>query len=285
MSAASSTVEPDADEIARASKSNLAMALIALPPERRRDMNLFYAFCRIIDDIADDPGIAPDDRRAQLRNWSESLHEKTAEDPPLARHVRALMAKYGLKPDALQEIIRGCEMDLAGALYATWDDLRGYCYRVASCVGLVSIEIFGCRAPSSKEYAIELGLALQLTNILRDVGEDFRNDGRIYLPQEDLTRFGYTKDDLAQGRRNEAFLALMRFEAERARDLYARAKAAFPPKERRALVASELMRAIYGRILTHMERDGFRVFEKRYRVSAAGKLALMAGVYLRSLGK
>ncbi len=282
MSAASAIVSPTAEEITRASKSNLAMALIALPRDRRRDMNIFYAFCRVIDDIADDPGRSTDERRTALDQWKESLTGEIPAEPALAPVIRALIAKYRLEPTLLREIIDGCEMDLAGARYATWEDLRVYCYRVASCVGLVSIEIFGCKNPECRNYAIDLGLALQITNILRDVGEDFRNDGRVYLPQEDLARFGYTMEDLAAGRRNEAFLSLMRFEADRARAYYASAVKSLPPGEHRALVAAELMRAIYGRILTRMEGDGFRVFEKRYRVSTPGKLALIAGVLLRT---
>ena len=123
---------------------------------------------------------------------------------------------------------------------------------------------------------------MQLTNILRDVGEDYANGGRIYLPQEDLARFGYSADDLAHGRRNDAFLALMRFEAARARGFFARAVQAFPAKERRCLVAAELMRAIYQRLLSRMEADRFRVFEKRYRLSAIGKLALIGRVFVRN---
>jgi phytoene synthase len=282
MSAAPPATAPSAEEITRASKSNLALALVTLPRERRRDMNIFYAYCRIIDDIADDPGQSAKDRRAALAKWRESLRGEISDPPPLAAQVRALIAKYRLDPQLLCEIIAGCEMDLGGARYATWEDLRLYCHRVAACVGLVSIEIFGCRDPGCKRYAEALGLALQLTNILRDVGEDFANGGRVYLPEEDLGRFGVTVEDLAQKRRNEAFLALMRFETERARGFFREAIAALPPAERRNLVAAELMRAIYSRILFRMERDGFRVFEKRYRVSTAGKILLIARVLLRT---
>jgi phytoene synthase len=282
MSTAPPFESPSAEEITRASKSNLAIALITLPRERRRDMNIFYAFCRLIDDIADDPGKSVEERRAGLHQWRESLATQAPGEPPLASTVRDLIAKYGLNPELFREIISGCEMDLTGASYATWEDLRVYCYRVASCVGLVSIEIFGCRHEACRSYAIDLGLALQLTNILRDVGEDFANDGRIYLPREDLARFGYSAGDLAAGRRNESFLELMRFEAARAHAYYTSAVAVLPSAERRSLVAAELMRAIYGRILARMERDGFRVFEKRYRVSTPGKLALIARVLLRT---
>ena len=272
----------DAHAITRASKSNLALAFISLPRERRDDITVFYAWCRVIDDIADDPGASAAERQAALDRWKLALIEEGSGDPPLGPAVRVLIAKYRLPVAHFLEIIAGVEMDLAGASYATWEDLRLYCHRVASVVGLISIEIFGCRDPGASTYALELGLALQLTNILRDVGQDFSNGGRIYLPREDLARFGYTADDLAAGRRNEAFLALMKFEAQRARELYARAVAARPPADRRALTAAEIMRAIYFRLLVRMERDGFRVFTQRYSLSRLEKLALIASAILRA---
>lgn len=273
---------PDAQEITRASNSNLALAFISLPRECRDDITVFYAWCRVVDDIADDPDVPRADRIAALDVWKRALREPTPDEPSLAPPVRALIAKYSLPAEHFHEIIAGVEMDLDGASYATWEDLRLYCYRVASAVGLVSIEIFGCREPASREYAIELGLALQLTNILRDVGEDWRNGGRIYLPREDLARFGYTADDLAAGRHNDAFLALMNFETERARAFYARAISLLPLADRRALVAAEIMRTIYSRLLDRMERDSFHVFTQRYRLSRIEKLAAIAGTIMRS---
>jgi phytoene synthase len=273
---------PDAHAITRASKSNLALAFISLPRERRDDITVFYAWCRVIDDIADDPGQPVGERRAALDLWKQALSQPMVDESALAPPVRALVAKYRLNVAHFLEIIAGVEMDLDGASYATWDDLRLYCYRVASVVGLVSIEIFGYRDPASREYAVQLGLALQLTNILRDVGQDFANGGRIYLPREDLTRFGYTTEDLASGRRNDVFLALMRFETERALGFYAAAKAALPAVDRRAMTAAEIMRAIYGRLLDRMRRDGFHVFTQRYSLSRLQKIALIVGTILRT---
>jgi phytoene synthase len=272
----------DAQAITRASKSNLALAFVSLPRERRDDITVFYAWCRVVDDIADDPGPTVAQREAALDLWKEALAQPVEDESPLAPPVRQLIAKYQLPIAHFREIIAGVEMDLAGASYDTWEDLRLYCHRVASVVGLISIEIFGCRDPGAKTYALELGLALQLTNILRDVGQDFANAGRIYLPREDLERFGYSAEDLAAGRRNEGFLALMRFETERARRFYAQAVAALPPADRRVLTAAEIMRAIYGRLLRRMERDGFRVFDRRYSLSRLEKLALIGGTILRS---
>ena len=272
----------DAQAITRASKSNLALAFVSLPRERRDDITTFYAWCRVIDDIADDPGASAEARQTGLDLWKRALAATVPGDPPLAAQVRALIAKYQLPVAHFLDIIAGVEMDLAGASYATWDDLRLYCHRVASVVGLVSIEIFGCRDAGAKTYALDLGLALQLTNILRDVGQDFANGGRVYLPSEDLARFGYSPEDLAAGRHNEAFLALMRFEARRARELYARAVAALPPMDRKALAAAEIMRTVYYRLLDRMERDGFRVFGHRYSLSRLEKLLIVAGGVLRS---
>jgi phytoene synthase len=143
------------------------------------------------------------------------------------------------------EIILGCEMDLCGTVYETWDDLRTYCHRVASCVGLVSLGIFGARSPEAVTYAQDLGLAFQITNIMRDVGHDFREMGRIYLPREELSRFGYSPEALAAGRYDESFKQLMKFQAERAESYYQAALAAYPSSDRRALVAAEIMRRVY----------------------------------------
>jgi 15-cis-phytoene synthase len=269
-----STAAPDAAQITRASKSNLALAFVALPRERRGDISTFYAFCRIVDDIADEPG-DPVVKQAGLDAWKRAVAEKFDGEPALAAAVREVIAKYALPVAQFREIIAGMEMDLHGAAYATWEDLRLYCHRVASVVGLVSIEIFGCGDPRSREYAGHLGLALQLTNILRDVGQDLANEGRVYLPAEDLARFKVTREDLAAHRRDERFLALMDFETTRARDFYAKARQCISSTDRRALVAAEIMSAIYSRLLDKMQRDRFRVFDRRYALPKWRKIALI----------
>ncbi len=275
-----SAAASDPEEITRASKSNLALAFIALPPERRRDISIFYAFCRVIDDIADDPHPPVADRQRALDLWRESLAAPQPREPALAPIVRELIAKYRLPVEHLREIIAGCEMDLTRVTYETWDDLRQYCHRVASVVGLVSIEIFGYRHPGCREYALDLGLALQLTNILRDVGQDFASDGRIYLPREEMARFGYTVEALAAQRRSPEFLALMQFQAARAHTLYRRARVSLPPTDQRSMAAAEIMRTVYFKLLTRMESDGFRVFEKRYRLNKLEKSLCIARVLL-----
>ena len=264
-----------AEQITRASKSNLALAFVALPPERRRDITTFYGFCRVVDDLADEPGLTVAERHAGLDGWKASLTAAQSGEPALAAEVRALIAKYRLPAEYFLEIILGCEMDVRGTTYETWADLRLYCHRVASVVGLVSIEIFGGTDPACRQYALDLGLALQLTNILRDVGEDFRNGGRIYLPRADLAECGYDADRLARGIHDAAFRRLMEFEAARARSFFAAAEAALPAAERRAMAAAEIMRAIYARLLGKMERGGFHVFTQRYRLSRWEKLVCM----------
>jgi 15-cis-phytoene synthase len=274
-------VKREAESITRRSKSNLAFALIALGRERRRDMTVFYAFCRVIDDIADSPELAVAEKERQLSAWRGWLRGSGREGPPLAAEVFSLMKKYSISPEMLEEIIAGVEMDLHESRYATFEELRVYCYRVASAVGLVSIEIFGYHNPASKEYAIELGLALQTTNIIRDVGRDLES-GRIYLPQEDLTRFAYSETDLQKRKYNESFVRLMEFEAARARRFFAQAAALLPPEDRRSMVAAETMGSIYRALLDRMESDKFRVFEKAYRLSKLEKAGRIVGQLLKS---
>jgi len=255
-----------------ATKSNFALAFLALSRERREDLTVLYAFCRVIDDIADEPGA---DKAAQLEVWRQTLHAPFPDEPPLAESVRALMAKYQLQPKLLEELIDGCAMDLTPVRYETFDDLLRYCYRVASVVGLASIEIFGCRSPRARDYAITLGYALQITNILRDIAKDLANGDRIYLPQEDLARFGVSEDDLRQRQGGPEFQKLMAFQAARAGALYAKARAELPAEDHRALTPARIMEGVYHRILTKMRRDNFRVFERTYRLNRLEKLAVV----------
>lgn len=264
----------NAEKITRQSKSNLAFTFVALGRERRRDITTFYAFCRVIDDIADSTALSTEEKARQLSEWRGSLHGAQPNESPLAGEIRALMAKYPLTPEMLEEIIAGVEMDLSISEYATFDELRLYCYRVASAVGLVSIEIFGYQNPACRKYAIELGLALQMTNIIRDVGKDL-SSGRIYLPREDLARFGYSPEDLRNRVEDERFRRLMRFEAECAEEFFAKARALLPPEDRRSMVAAEIMSAIYFSLLKRMEADNFRVFDRHY---ALGKLAKLGHI-------
>src|SRR5207244_13282262 len=203
----------NAAKITRQSKANLALAFISLGRERKRDITIFYAFCRVIDDIADTSELRVAEKRVRLETWRKMLRAAGADEAPLAHDVRSLIDKYSLSTAMLEEIIAGVEMDLSISRYATFEELRVYCYRVASAVGLVSIEIFGYRNPRCKEYALELGLALQMTNIIRDVGKDLRY-ARIYLPQEHLARFNYSAAELQGRQYSQRFVQRMAVEAE-----------------------------------------------------------------------
>ena len=269
----------DAQKITRQSKSNLALAFVSLGGERRRGITTFYAFCRVIDDIADSSELSVAQKREGLSAWRRCLRGATTDEPALAGEVRALMTKYRLSPEMLEEIISGVEMDLTISRYATFEDLRLYCYRVASAVGLVSIEVFGYRNAQCREYAIELGLALQTTNIIRDVAKDL-DHGRIYLPQEDLARFGYTEADLAARKYDERFVHLMQFQAQRSHAFYSKAAALLPPDDRRAMRPAEIMRAVYYRLLRTMQTDSFRVFDHDYRVTRRQKVASVLTQFL-----
>jgi phytoene synthase len=268
----------NARRITKASKSNLALAFISLRGCKRRDMTTFYAFCRLVDDIADTPGRSLAEKQASLDDWKRAIEDEFPGEPSLAAELRDIIRRREIPISHFLEIIAGVEMDLAIRSYATFEDLRVYCHRVASVVGLVSSEIFGYTNPRCKEYAVDLGLALQLTNILRDVGEDFANDGRVYLPQQDMERFGCTREDIAAHRRGSAFLSLMTFESQRAIAYYRSALAHLPPEDLRSMLPAEIMRAIYSRLLIRMREDGFRVFDRRYSLGRLGKMAVIARV-------
>ncbi len=260
-----------AQEITRASQSNLAFAFISLDAERRRDITVFYAFCRLIDDIADSTTLSTEEKARQLTVWRAALRACVPTESSIAAGVRGLIGKYPITPVMLEEIIDGVEMDLTISRYETFVALTTYCYRVASAVGLVSIEIFGYRNPRCREYAIQLGLALQVTNILRDVAKDLAN-GRIYLPAEDMARFGYSAADLEARVYNDRFVRLMQSEADRAHAYFDRAAAVLPREDRRSMVSAQIMASIYHALLFQMEKDQFRVFSRDYGL---GKLAKM----------
>jgi 15-cis-phytoene synthase len=267
---------PDASEITRRAKSNLAFALRILPPDRRDDMVVFYAFCRTMDDLADDPEVPVGQKAEALGMWKRGLISGFAAPDELQQQVIELRDRRAIPNNLLCAIIEGCEMDLHPVRFQTWDDLSGYIWKVACAVGLVSIRLFGCTDPASETYAIALGRALQLTNILRDIREDLDNGGRIYLPLEDLARFGYSAEDLAAKRYDDRFLALMAFEADRAEACFREAEAALPAADRKALAPARIMGEIYQLLLDMMRKDGFRVLDRRYSVPKFRKLAILS---------
>jgi phytoene synthase len=242
-------------------------------------MHIFYAFCRMVDDLADEPHFTSRQRKEGLEAWRVALARMHAVpgEPGLAPLVRQVLARHGVPLEWAQEIVAGCEMDLGRVRYNSWRELKLYCYRVASAVGLVSARIFG--AVGCENYAEDLGLALQLTNILRDSAEDYRNGDRVYLPLEELKTFGVEEGAWERGE-PRGWSALMRMQTERARGYYAMACRALPPSESNRMVAAEIMRAVYAKLLDRMESDGFRVWSTRYRLSAFQKLSTVTGAFL-----
>ena len=265
----------DASHITRRANSNLAFALHILPRQRRNDAVVFYAFCRTLDDLADASGIPADQRQAALESWRTGLVSGFENPDTLQCQVLALRERHGIPTELLTAIIDGCLSDLQPQRFQSWDDLSEYVWRVACAVGLVSIRLFGCQDPGAERYAIALGRALQITNILRDIREDHDNDGRIYLPLDDLARCHYTEMDLADHKHDERFLRLMAFEADRADGFFREAAETLPAADRRALAPARIMGEIYQQLLVRMRRDGFRVFEKRYRIPHGRKLAIL----------
>lgn len=265
-----------ASEITRKAKSNLAFALKILPRARREDMVVFYAFCRTMDDLADAPDLPAEQRLKSLDLWENGIIHGFDAPDEFQQQVISLRDRQQIPDHLLIAIIDGCRMDLQPQRFATWEDLSDYIWKVSCAVGLVSIRIFGCVDAESERYAIALGHALQLTNILRDVGEDHANGQRIYLPTEDLARFHYTEQDLAAQVRDARFLALMDYQAERAEGFFREAAAALPARDRKALLPASIMGEIYQVLLKKMLQDRFHIFGNRYRISKARKLLILS---------
>lgn len=273
----------NAAEITKRARSNLAFALLSLPVERRRDMVSFYAFCRVVDDIADDDSAPEPARRERLKIWRTAVENHVRGVDPLLDEVLALAPKYEFDPALLIEIIDGVASDLGRARFETYEELLKYCYQVASAVGLVSIRIFGHRHPATRDYAIHLGYALQLTNILRDVGQDARETGRIYLPLEDLRACGVSESQILERRHDARFAALMEKQYERAKAFYEQAEKELPAEDRQAMVAAEMMAQIYFEILEKLKRQDFQVFERRIGLHPLRKGLILLGYLLRVL--
>ncbi len=261
-------------QITRGSRSSFYYAFVLLPPQRRRALNAVYAFCRFVDDIADDEEIR--EPAQLLSRWREELGRvyQGAPTRALSRALADSVRRFSIPQNLFEEIIAGVEMDLTRKRYETFEQLRPYCYRVASALGLICIEIFGYRNPSAKTYAENLGLALQLTNILRDVREDAER-GRIYLPLDDLARFGVSEEQILRGEYSPNFVALMEFEAKRAQELYTTARRALAPEDRSTLLTAEAMRLIYAALLEQIVKSNYRVLDRRHSLSAPHKLYLV----------
>jgi phytoene synthase len=270
-------------------------SFLVLPPRKRRAIVAVWDFCRAVDDAVDE--VVPEEQwngglteaarqtaSQEVAGWRRELERVYGGTPQLAQGIalQPFVREFGLPREQFEALIDGVEMDLDHARYPTFAALSEYCRRVASAVGLICLEIFGYRQPQARDYANTLGMALQLTNIIRDVAVDLRR-GRVYLPAEDLARFGVTSEALAAGRVTPAVRDLLRYECDRAHEYYTRAARQLPPSDRRNLVAAEIMGAIYFEILRRIERSGYDVFSRRIRVPRPQRALIALRVWLRSL--
>jgi 15-cis-phytoene synthase len=270
--------------ITQKSASNLALAFILLPQPKRDAMSALYAFCREVDDVADEDSAPVEQRREQLAAWRQDI--KLACDGqmprfPTNRELQPVIRQFGLRFEFFDELIKGCEMDLVTLRYKDFEQLELYCYRVASAVGLLSIEIFGHQNPATRDYAIYLGKALQLTNILRDVKNDAAR-GRIYLPQTELEKHGVSEREILDSKYSDRYQALAGSVAQRAKNFYQLAQKTLPPEDRKSMVAAELMGSVYWQLLQKLERGKFNVFAAQpLKLSKPHKLALIFRSWLR----
>lgn len=264
--------------------TSFSYSFLVLPAEERSAVVAVWEFCRVVDDSVDEE---PDRTRAteKLADWRVELERLFDGKTPSTRqglNLQPFIARFNLSREPFEALMNGVEMDLLRTRYATYAELVEYCRRVASAVGLICVEIFGCRSELAREYATELGLALQVTNIVRDVKGDLAR-GRIYLPQEDMAKFDVGEADLAAGKVTDGVRRLLAFECGRARDHYERAARAMPASCARKLVAAEIMGGIYFGILQRIERRGYDVFSEVIRVPKPARAAIALGVWARSV--
>lgn len=266
------------------SGSNFYYSFLFLPRPRREAMYTIYTFCHELDATVDHPapGVAPREQLAQWRREIEAAYQGTPQYPvtiSLAEHAR----KLDIPRDYFQELITGVEMDLTIRRYATFEDLYPYCYRVASIVGLICLKVFGTTDPRAQNYAVNLGMAFQLTNIIRDVGTDAERN-RIYVPQEDLARFNYSEKQLLAKTYSPQFIQLMEFQATRAHDYYRKAQTVYATLSSancQSLLSAEIMRAIYFSLLTRIEKTQFAVFSSLIRVPPTLRLTIALTAWVR----
>jgi 15-cis-phytoene synthase len=259
-------------------------SFLVLPPRKRTAMIAVWDFCRAVDDAVDETD-STEQAAVEVASWRRELDTIFANAAPRTWQGRALqpfLREFQLPRAPFEELIDGVAMDLSYARYPTFEALAEYCRRVASAVGLICVEIFGYTDPRARSYAVNLGMALQITNIVRDVAADLSR-GRVYLPGEDLARFGVSEDDLRTGRVTPPVRALLEFECRRAREYYQRAAADLPPADAYSLMAAEIMGGIYFEILQRIERSGYDVFSRRIRVPRPYRAVIALRIWARTL--
>jgi len=262
-------------------KSNFYYSFFILPRPKRDAIETIYAFCRFTDDIVDEGGNEKE-KHALLLQWTEELKRSLygVSRYSLLNSLAAIIHRFHIPIEHFYDLIKGMEMDLKNARYGTFTELEQYCYRAGSTVGLICAEVFGYKNEKTKQYAINLGIALQLTNILRDIKADAKN-GRIYLPLEDLRRFQYTEEELLNLTYNDRFIELMKFECKRAHEYFRRAKACLAEEDKPLFTAARTMGNIYYLLLLRIERARYNVFSKRIRLSSPLKILIAMALQLR----
>ncbi len=273
------TIIPD---ITQNRQSNFYYSFLILPKPQRDAIETIYTFCRVTDDIVDE---GPDDteKHARLLHWTDELKRALygVSTFTLLNKLGTIIHRFKIPVDHFYDLIKGMEMDLTQNRYGTFSELEQYCYRVASTVGLICAEVFGYRNAETRQYAINLGIALQLTNILRDIKSDAKR-GRIYLPLEDLRRFGYTEAELLAGTYNDRFVELMKFECQRTHEYFRRAKASLAEEDKVLFSAARTMGNIYYLLLRRIERSQYNVFDRRIRLSSPIKLFVAIALRVRN---
>lgn len=272
------------DRLARQRGRNFYPAFRFLPRNRRLALSAFYAFCTLSDDISDDSGLNLAQRQEKLLAWRGDLEHcfEGERDAPVFIALADAIARFDLPREPFDDLLRGIEMDLEPRRYATFDDLKIYCRRVASSVGRVSVRIFGCTDAGADQYADHLGIAFQLTNILRDLAEDIAL-GRLYLPQEDLNHFGYSESDIRAKIYDDRLFQLMKFQYSRAVRFFESAQPRLAGSQSRRLLPAEIMKAVYRRTLEELRRRNFRVFDGRISAPWYGKACVIAQMLLRGV--
>ncbi len=270
------------ENITRQSNSSFYYTFLLLPEHQKRAMHVVYAFCRITDDIADAIDEPEEEKQKKLEEWEKelklALNSKSRYN--LLNSLASVIRELKMSVEPFFELIEGVRMDLIKKRYDTFDELKLYCYRVASTIGLMSIELFGYKNPASRQYAYNLGIAMQLTNILRDLKIDAQQN-RIYIPQEDLKKFNYSEEDLINSVYNSSFINLMKFEVDRVENFYKKANKFFHPEDYKVLAMGKAMEEIYYKILKNIKKNNYDVFRKQNNVNKLTRILITIKNYFR----
>lgn len=270
------------ESITKKSGSSFYYTFLFLPKEKKKAMHIVYAFCRVTDDIADSIDETDDEKLAKLQEWEyefkKALNGKSKYQ--ILNSLVDVIDKLKMSIQPFLDLIEGMKMDLTKKRYETFEELKAYCYRVASTIGLISIELFGYKNPASRDYAYNLGIAMQLTNILRDLKLDAQQN-RIYIPQEDLKKFNYTENDLMNSIYNQSFLRLMNFQCERAEFYYRKADEYFHQDDYKILAMGRAMQEIYQKILSKIKNRNYDVFSKNNNLNRVERILITVKNFLK----